>query len=584
MNAAVYAELTADSERIIVMGAGPVEGLAYLGKQLEQLTPLIKPTDPKGGLYLPVSWPAVVQLSATYGQYYVPGPRLQSWTMEQATQRTVGVLEPLTAPIADNGMTPWPHQIDGAKLIAATGRALIFDEQRTGKSITTILGLAERRHRGLLNGPILIVCPGAVIDPWLEAIEDWAPTWRAVSWSDAKRKGIDDADVYVTSYHMARRDAQDTNPKMSPLIKLDAPVLVVDEMQETKTQGSQQSHAVRRLARHVKEFVALSGTPITHHTANLWPTLVCLDPHAWPARDRWVNRYCSTRVADYGEGILGLDPGMDAEFRIAILGQNRRVARADLGWAPKSYDVHQIEMPPEYRKTYDDFEEEMLAELPDGQELSVMDVLTQMTCLRTLAGSATDVEITWTLDEATGEQKRHIHLELKEPSWVVDALISVLNARGREQTVAFSDSAQLCRIAGRRAAAAGFRVGYIIGGQTRKKRTETRKAFQRGELDLVCATVGAGGVGITLNAAKTLIFLERPWSIVKSMQAEDRGVGDINAPGCHIIDIVVANTVYARVRAVLRERAGQLSDLLQDPRIVAELLGGASVRQLRKVS
>lgn len=61
-------------------------------------------------------------------------------------------------------------------------------------------------------------------------------------------------------------------------------------------------------------------------------------------------------------------------------------------------------------------------------------------------------------------------------------------------------------------------------------------------------------------------------------------MGDINAPGCHIIDIISANTIESRVRAVLRERAGQLADLVQDRRIVAELLGGASITQLRKVS
>ena len=47
-------------------------------------------------------------------------------------------------------------------------------------------------------------------------------------------------------------------------------------------------------------------------------------------------------------------------------------------------------------------------------------------------------------------------------------------------------------------------------------------------------------------------------------------------------DIVAENTVDTRVRAVLREKAGQLADLVQDPRVVAELLGGASVTRIRK--
>ena len=46
-----------------------------------------------------------------------------------------------------------------------------------------------------------------------------------------------------------------------------------------------------------------------------------------------------------------------------------------------------------------------------------------------------------------------------------------------------------------------------------------------------------------------------------------------------MIDIVARNTIDTRVRAVLRERAGQLADLVQDPRIVAELLGGRSTER-----
>jgi len=81
------------------------------------------------------------------------------------------------------------------------------------------------------------------------------------------------------------------------------------------------------------------------------------------------------------------------------------------------------------------------------------------------------------------------------------------------------------------------------------------------------------------------VFLQRPWSIVESLQAEDRAEGDLTQTrGTEIVDIVAANTIDTRVRAVLRERAGQLADLVQDPRIVAELLGGATVTRIRKAS
>jgi SNF2 family DNA or RNA helicase len=594
MSISIHGELTAAGDRIILIAGGLVEDVAYAAKQLGQMTPLIKPTDPKGALVCPATWPAVVQLAAIYGDAWRPGPRLQAWIREQAALRTIKNLEScLSVPVPD-GFTPRPYQVDGALEIARTGHALIFDEPRTGKTITTILGLAEQATRGAITTPILVVCPASVVDPWVEAFRNWAPYWTTVAWRGAPKRRhalAGTADVYITSYDTARADAKNTNPTHSPLIALDPRALVLDECHYVKNHGTARAKAVTRLGRNIAAFVALSGTPITHHPANLWPTLNLLARGAWPSRERWVSRYCAVQAdVDYGDGIIGLNRATEPEFRLTVLGQHRRVARADVmsQLPPKVYSIRTVALPADYRKAYDAFETDMLAELPDGQELSVMDVLAKMTCLSALSCAAADVEVTIEMvdDGYGGEiEKKHIHLELKAPSWKVDALLELLDERPGERVVSFSVSAQLARLAGAAATAAGYRVGYVIGGQPMRERTNTIAAFQAGQLDLICATTGAGGTGITLSAAGTLVFLQRPWSIVDSLQAEDRAEGDMNQTrGTEIVDIIAADTIDTRVRAVLRERAGQLADLVQDPRIVAELLGGATVTRLRKAS
>jgi hypothetical protein len=857
VRAAIHGELTADGTRIVLVAGGPVEDIAFAAKQLGALTPLIKQSQPKGALILPATWPAVVQLSATYGDAWRPGPRLHQWILDQAAARTAAAGGSLTVPIPA-GLTPRPYQVAGARMIAELGRVLITDEpgclagdteitvnragkgfrmklrdlvarftgddahltgrrwdrtiptyvqrerdgvvrlvllvnawasgrkttytvttdsgrtvratdehpfltergwqrldqlepgdevhviggqaawnppepkpryvevaglpahpfargvgrrtsryrvakhrlvaeaarngldyevfvdkiragdvgqleflnpltwavhhrdhnhlnnaidnlevltheehhrrhaaegkarsvlhkittervvsverfgeeetfdlevlddphnflangfvvHNTGKTITTILGLGERighlEHGGL---PIVVVAPASVVDPWVEALRRWAPYWTTVAWrgSPVKRKALaGTADVYVVSYDTARMDAKDTNPARSPLVALDPRALVADECHLIKNHNAARTAAVHRLTRNVTTFVALSGTPITHHPGDLWPALRDLAPGAWPSRERWVNRYCLQGSADYGESILGLHPGTEPEFRLAVLGQHRRVAKADVldQLPPKVYSVRTVTLPPEYRKAYDQLEAEMLAELPDGQELSVMDALSQLTILSRLACAAADVEITIETDDDDGIEKRHIHLELKAPSWKVDALLEVLDERDGSPVVAFAPSRQLMVLAGQAAAAAGKRVGYVLGGQTMTERTATVDRFQRGELDLICATTGAGGVGLTLTAASTVVFLQRPWSLVESVQAEDRchRIGSEIHDSIEIVDIVAADTIDTRVRAVLREKAGQLADLVQDPRIVAELLGGATVTRLK---
>lgn len=93
-------------------------------------------------------------------------------------------------------------------------------------------------------------------------------------------------------------------------------------------------------------------------------------------------------------------------------------------------------------------------------------------------------------------------------------------------------------------------------------------------------------MGITLTAAFTGVFLQRPWSLVESIQAGDRcdRIGSEIHESIEIVVVAAKDTIDTRVRSVLREKAGQLADLVQDPRIVAELLGGASITQLRKAS
>src|SRR5690606_37316563 len=93
---------------------------------------------------------------------------------------------------------------------------------------------------------------------------------------------------------------------------------------------------------------------------------------------------------------------------------------------------------------------------------------------------------------------------------------------GGAPVIVFASSKQLIDLAGAAVAESGRRVGYIVGGQSAKRRTETVDAFQAGELDVLLATTQAGGVGLNLTAADTVVFLQRPWSLVDSTMSEDR--------------------------------------------------------------
>lgn len=605
MTAYIFGELTADGKSIVLIAESDqrmtADADAEIGQAaalLQLMTPLIKPTEPAGALTLPCSWPAVVQLSASYGQAWRPGPVLAQWIADQIEARTGQDGELTVTP--PPGFTPRPYQVAAAKMIGLVGSALLFDDPGTGKTASTILGLVERAALGHPVLPVLVVCPNAVQDSWVEHFRKLAPRWRTTAWRGApakRRQLLGTADVYVSSYGTARRDAEDTNVRHNPLMALQARYVVADEVHKIAESGTSQSQAVRRIAKKASSFIGLSGTPIRKDTDDIWPTLYCLDEAAYSSSERWKGRYCLTVPGDYSSRVIGLDPERDPEFRLTLLGQYRRVSKADVltELPPKVYSVRTVDIPAEHRKAYDTFEREMIAELPadeggeGGGELAVMDTLSQISHLISLASSACDVEITTETveDKETGEwiEKRHVHLHPRDPSWKVDELLEILVERPGQQVIAAAPSKRLIELAGRRATEKGFKVGYVVGGQSARARTAQIDAFQAGELDLICVTTQAGGVGITLTAASTVVFLQRPWSLVDALQMEDRAhrIGSERHECVEIVDIVAANTIETRIRSALKDKAGQLSDLVKDPRIVRELLGGNQVgRTTRK--
>jgi SNF2 family DNA or RNA helicase len=173
--------------------------------------------------------------------------------------------------------------------------------------------------------------------------------------------------------------------------------------------------------------------------------------------------------------------------------------------------------------------------------------------------------------------KKHYQVTLRAPSWKAEELLEILAERRGQPVAVFAPSRQLIEIAGQAyLEKAGYRTGYITGRTTEKAKEESRRAFQAGELDVIALTTGAGGTGITLTAAGTVVFLQRPW-FEESEQSENRAhrIGsEIHKHGVEIIDIVARNSIDSRRRELLKEHASQAAVFVQDLRLIRNLLGG----------
>lgn len=568
----VHGEIHADGETLILFGTGNI--VEAVGR-LHLLTPHFVATKPAGALQVPLRWPVVCQLAGELGQGWLPGPRLVEWIRGRVALRSAPPELRHQLPGAEP--PPRSYQVTGARMIAASGQGLLNDDPGTGKTLTTLLGLRELQARGRLPlaAPLLVICPASVVDSWVRDARRWIPEWQTVALrGPGREQWMRGPGLRVASYEIAARDAE-------KLVAMRPAAVVIDECHLIKSAKSARSKAAVKLAGKADAVVAISGTPITHHAGDLHQALKALDPISFPSRERFDARYLDVVQGDYGDDVLGLNRFREPEFRACLYGTHRRLAKEDVlpELPPKVYTERVVTLPADARRAYEEMERDMLARLDDGTELPAFDALARMQRLLALANSACDVEITHgpDVDEDTGLPKMHVHVTPREPSWKIDELVTVLDEREGRKALVFAPSRSLIELAGARLEKEGRRVTYITGRQSPAQKTRAEQAFQAGEFDVLCATTGAGGVGITLTAASVVAFLQRPWAFVEATQAEDRAhrIGSEQHASIEIVDIIAADTVDSRVRAVLGGKADATAELLADPRIAQRFLRGA---------
>lgn len=607
MTGILHGELDASGTRILLwMDANPWEA-QQIGQRLSMLTPLLEPAmlngrpAPGAPLWCPTTWPAVVQIGHAFGGVpylrWAPGPKLSAWMAAEVLRRT-SPPPPLTATFPP-GKVLRDYQEQGAALMAAEGRFLLNDDPGTGKSCEIIAALEQRRVDGIEVFPMVIAVPSwSVGEHWRREIKAWAPGWviprlhggpnrvRAIT---ARTRRQYERDTFIVTYATLRLDANDDR---GPLTRLQPATVVLDEAQAIKSAklvtangNSTVSAAARRVARHAGTVIAATGTPVEQDIMDIYPMLDAIDPASFPAGLRFRQRYAATVPNGYAEKVTGLNPYTEPEFRAVMLGRMRRVAKGDPGildqLPPKIYSVRYVQIPQPWRAAYDEMESDMLAQLPDGQVLPAFEVMTKVGHLSQMASAAFDVEVTEEIDEQTGETVKHYHVVLKTPCWKADELLEIMAERPGRAVACFAPSKQLVLLAGQAAEKTGYRVGYVTGTGgdiTQASRQRDIDAFQAGQLDLICVTTGAGGTGITLTAAGTAVFLRRSWRLGESLQAEDRvhrWGSERWEHGVEIIDVIAEDTVESgRLRERLREKAGQLAELVQDSRIVEQMFGG----------
>ena len=551
--------------------AGPVEvatDLASLGTLVSRV-PGAKYARRSDSWMLPRTRVAVTQLVAIAGKHLEPLPADVAALAEAPTSLTSGVVD-IDSGLALRGLMV--HQKGGVRFLATRLRTILGDEPGLGKTAQALIAAVK---------PALVICPATLLQNWADEAATWVPglTTQIISGTAVQRRKqiATEADLYIVGYESAVKHTRlagfgstkltDDEKQPKELNERTWNTVIIDEAHNLANPVAKRTRGAWFLADGATRVYALTGTPVRSKPSDLWSLWHLIASDEAPVKSKWLDRYAIIRFDAWGHPVEeSFNPETKAELDALLAPRFLRRTKAEVlpNLPPKVESVRRLELEPKQAKAYKQMRDTMLAEATDGSLLAAPNPAQKFLRLLQIA-SATPLS----LDEGT--------LELGLPSNKVNAVLDIASERTGLPTVAFSVSRRLSRLVGAQLAKAGYKIGFVDGAETAAARSRAVEAFQAGELDWILCTYGAGGTGITLHAADTMVRIQRPFSRVDDIQAADRihRIGQ-EAESVQYIDLVSIGTAERRVIEILENKGEVMEAVCRDKDRMLELLKEAA--------
>jgi SNF2 family DNA or RNA helicase len=206
----------------------------------------------------------------------------------QAAER----LTPLPTPAGFRGSLR-PYQERGLSWLHFLARlglgGILADDMGLGKTAQTLSLLVTEREDDKSPAPTLLICPMSLVSNWQKEAAKFAPGLRVYvhhggtrQRADDLKDTVDNADLVVTTYGTATRD-------LTALREFDWGRVVCDEAQAIKNSGTRQAQAVRAIPARTR--LALTGTPVENHLAELWSIMDFCNPGMLGPAKRFRKRF-----------------------------------------------------------------------------------------------------------------------------------------------------------------------------------------------------------------------------------------------------------------------------------------------------
>lgn len=396
--------------------------------------------------------------------------------------------------------------LDWLQMLRRTGfGGVLADDMGLGKTVQTLAHLAVEKAVGRLGAPALVVAPTSVLPNWQAEAQRFAPGLRTMVLRGKERHAAMEQlaghDLVITSYPLLARDREALTTQLWSIV-------VLDEAQTIRNPATAAAQAA--FALKAEQRLALTGTPVENHLGDVWSLMHFLNP-----------------------GMLGDLKSFRSQFRTPIEKRGDQAARATLARRCRPFLLRRTkgevaaELPPkteiEERVELSDAQ----AGLYEGIRLAMETRVRQALDTKGLARSTIVIlDALLKLRQAACDPRLVKTTSGKAtkpaPSAKLARLVELVEALREEQrrVLIFSQFTSMLELIRAECDARGWRYFWLTGDT--EDRTTPVMRFQAGEVDLFLISLKAGGTGLNLTAADTVILYDPWWNPAVEAQAIDR--------------------------------------------------------------
>lgn len=439
-----------------------------------------------------------------------------------------------------------PYQLEGVAWLQLLDRldlnGLLADDMGLGKTVQTLATLSAD---ALINpGCHLVVAPNSLVHNWVAETKRFLPHWNVLSVEAGEAFPDDHA---LQSLHLLVLPLSMIHRHLVRLAAVKWQWLVVDESQRIKNAGTRLAQDLKQLSSRRK--LALSGTPLENHLGELWSQMDFLMPGLLGSlahfEKYWRKPIEKERLSERSHALSKrLRPFMRRRTKEAVAGE----------LPPKTEQILRIPMNAEQSQIYETVRALMdkklrqsLAEVGFAKSqilfLEALLRLRQVCCDPRLAGHS------------------------KAPSAKLEVLTEMLQTlidEGRRVLV-FSQFAEMLSLISQSLDA--LQIGHFLLTGRSGNRAEIVEAFNRGEAPVFLISLKAGGVGLNLTTADTVIMYDPWWNPAAEQQAIDRAHRIGQTQPVTVFRLIAEHSVEEKILA--------LQDRKKD--LAAQMLAGANL-------